>query len=73
MKLEKIHTDKNPSDMMTKVVSKGKLELCLELVGRLREEINHTQEHGRFMWPSGSRPSGFMVMGIMVIVPGLSY
>ena len=31
MKLEKIHTDKNPSDMMTKVVSKGKLELCSEL------------------------------------------
>ena len=33
MKLEKIHTDKNPSDMMTKVVSKGKLELCSELAG----------------------------------------
>ncbi|XXG88514.1 hypothetical protein AAC387_Pa12g0708 [Persea americana] len=31
MKLEKIHTNKNPSDMMTKVVSKEKQELCLEL------------------------------------------
>ena len=33
MKLEKIHTDKNSSDMMTKVVSKGKLELCSKLAG----------------------------------------
>ena len=33
MKLQKTHTDKNPSYMMTKVVSKGKLELCSELAG----------------------------------------
>ena len=33
MKQEKIHTDKNSSDVMTKVVSKGKLELCSELAG----------------------------------------
>ena len=28
MKLKKIHTDFNPSDMMTKVVTKEKLKLC---------------------------------------------
>jgi len=33
MKLKKIHTDKNPSDMLTKIVSKDKLELCCRLVG----------------------------------------
>ena len=33
MKLKKIHTDKNPSDMMTKIVTKDKLELCRRLVG----------------------------------------
>jgi hypothetical protein len=33
MKLKKIHTDKNPSDMLTKAVPKDKLELCRRLVG----------------------------------------
>jgi hypothetical protein len=33
MKLEKIHTEKNPSDMLTKVVPTGKLELCSQLTG----------------------------------------
>jgi Reverse transcriptase (RNA-dependent DNA polymerase) len=33
MKLKKIHTDKNPSDMLTKIVPKDKLELCRRLVG----------------------------------------
>lgn len=33
IKLEKIYIDKNPSDMITMVVSKGKLELCYELAG----------------------------------------
>jgi hypothetical protein len=33
MKLKKIHTDKNPSDMLTKIVPKDKLELCRWLVG----------------------------------------
>lgn len=33
MKLKKIHTDKNPSDMLTKIVPKDKLELCCRLVG----------------------------------------
>jgi hypothetical protein len=32
-KLEKIHTDKNPADMMTKVVTREKLQLCAELIG----------------------------------------
>ncbi|CAA0830368.1 cysteine-rich RLK (RECEPTOR-like protein kinase) 8 [Striga hermonthica] len=32
-KLEKIHTDGNPTDMMTKVVTGGKLQLCAELIG----------------------------------------
>ena len=29
--LEKIHTDKNPADMLTKVVSREKLKLCVGL------------------------------------------
>jgi hypothetical protein len=33
MKLEKIHTEKNPSNMLTKVVPTGKLELCSQLTG----------------------------------------
>ncbi|CAA0836819.1 Unknown protein [Striga hermonthica] len=32
-KLEKIHTDENPADMMTKVITGGKLQLCAELIG----------------------------------------
>ncbi|CAA0824274.1 cysteine-rich RLK (RECEPTOR-like protein kinase) 8 [Striga hermonthica] len=33
-KLEKIHTDKNPGDMMmTKVVIGGKLQLCAKMIG----------------------------------------
>jgi hypothetical protein len=32
MKLKKIHTVKNPSDMLTKIVPKDKLELCRLLV-----------------------------------------
>lgn len=31
--LEKIHTDKNPADMLTKVVAREKLQLCAELIG----------------------------------------
>ena len=31
--LEKIHTDENPADILSKVVSKEKLKLCVELVG----------------------------------------
>ena len=31
--LEKIHTYKNPADMLTKVVSREKLKLCAELAG----------------------------------------
>ena len=31
--LKKISTDKNPSDMMTKVIPRNKFELCKELVG----------------------------------------
>ncbi|CAA0827424.1 Uncharacterized mitochondrial protein AtMg00810 [Striga hermonthica] len=31
-RLEKIHTDDNPADMMTKVVTGGKLQLCAELI-----------------------------------------
>ncbi|CAA0822958.1 Unknown protein [Striga hermonthica] len=31
-KLEKIHTDDNPADMMKKVVTGGKLQLCAELI-----------------------------------------
>ena len=30
--LEKIHTDENPADMLTKVVSREKLKLCVGLV-----------------------------------------
>jgi hypothetical protein len=33
MQLRKIHTDKNPADMLTKVVSKEKLELCVGSAG----------------------------------------
>ncbi|KAL9256812.1 Retrovirus-related Pol polyprotein from transposon TNT 1-94-like protein [Drosera capensis] len=33
MKLKKIHTNKNPSDMLTKTVTKDKLELYCRLVG----------------------------------------
>ncbi|CAA0834695.1 Unknown protein [Striga hermonthica] len=32
-KLEKIHIDENPADMMTKVITGGKLQLCVELIG----------------------------------------
>ncbi|CAA0830979.1 Uncharacterized mitochondrial protein AtMg00810 [Striga hermonthica] len=32
-KLKKIHTDENPADMMTKLVTGGKLQLCAELIG----------------------------------------
>ena len=31
--LEKIHTDENPADMLTKVVSREKLKLWVELAG----------------------------------------
>ncbi|CAA0831272.1 Unknown protein [Striga hermonthica] len=40
-KLEKIHTDENPADMMTKVVTGGKLQLCAELIGM---ECNYGSE-----------------------------
>ena len=33
LELEKIHTDKNAADMMTKVVPREKLELCANTVG----------------------------------------
>ena len=33
LELEKIHTDKNAADMMTKVVSREKLELCAGAAG----------------------------------------
>ena len=33
MKLVKIHTDKNPSDMMIKGVTRDKLEVCKNLIG----------------------------------------
>ena len=33
LQLRKIHTDKNLSDMMTKVVTKEKFELCRDLAG----------------------------------------
>ena len=33
MRLKKIHTDRNPADIMTKVVPREKLELCRELAG----------------------------------------
>lgn len=32
-KLEKIHTDRNPADMMTKFVARDKFQLCAELIG----------------------------------------
>ena len=31
--LEKIHTEENPTDLLTKVVSREKLKLCAELAG----------------------------------------
>ena len=31
--LEKIHTDENPVDMLTKVMSREKLKLCFGLAG----------------------------------------
>ena len=31
--LEKIHTDENPANMLTKVVSREKLKLCVGFVG----------------------------------------
>ena len=33
MSVEKIHTDKNPSDMMTKPVTSAKFKVCLDLLG----------------------------------------
>lgn len=33
MRLKEINTEKNPSNMITKVVSKEKQKLCLELAG----------------------------------------
>ena len=33
LELIKIHTDKNPSDMMTKGVTRDKLEVCKHLIG----------------------------------------
>ncbi|KAL9249238.1 Retrovirus-related Pol polyprotein from transposon TNT 1-94-like protein [Drosera capensis] len=33
MKLKKIHTDRNPLEMLTKTVTKDKLELCCRLLG----------------------------------------
>jgi hypothetical protein len=33
MKLKKIHTNKNPSDMLMKIVSKDKLEFYRRLIG----------------------------------------
>ena len=33
MHVMKIHTSENPSDMLTKVISSDKFELCKELVG----------------------------------------
>mgnify|MGYP000046436263 FL=1 len=33
LQLEKVHTDDNVADMLTKVVPKEKLELCAKLVG----------------------------------------
>ena len=31
--LERIHTDENPANMLTKVVSREKLKLCVRLAG----------------------------------------
>ncbi|CAL5435892.1 unnamed protein product [Camellia sinensis] len=33
LELTKIHTDKNPADMLTKVVSRDKLEICRDIAG----------------------------------------
>ena len=36
LQLKKIHTDENVADMLTKAVSKEKLELCVKLTGMNR-------------------------------------
>ena len=33
MQLEKVHTDDNEADMLTKVMTRGKLEVCCRLTG----------------------------------------
>ena len=33
MQIEKVHTDDNGADMLTKVVTRGKLEVCRRLAG----------------------------------------
>ena len=33
LKLENIHTSQNPTDMLTKVVAREKLRMCLVLIG----------------------------------------
>jgi hypothetical protein len=33
MQLEKVHTDDNGADMLTKVMIRGKLEVCCRLTG----------------------------------------
>ena len=33
LRLVKIHTDENPADMLTKVVTRDKLELCRDKAG----------------------------------------
>ena len=33
LKLEKIHTSQNPADMLTKVVTREKLRICLVSIG----------------------------------------
>jgi hypothetical protein len=35
LQLEKIHTDQNGADMMTKVLPKEKLQVCKEVVGTM--------------------------------------
>ena len=35
LKLVKIHTKENPADMLTKAVTKEKLELCRDIAGML--------------------------------------
>lgn len=73
-KLEKTHINKDPSDMMTKIMYKGKLKLCSELVIGLN--LNSMQG-GSWRLPydlkgeivgQWSRPSGFKVMSILVLV-----
>ncbi|CAA0842056.1 Unknown protein [Striga hermonthica] len=50
-KLEKIHTDENPADMMTKVVTGGKLQLIAELIGivNIPPESFFDNEDGRYL------------------------